>query len=258
LEPDQLTRSAQPVQVGPQTGRLYDLSGDNEARIVAAVVVKNGTTWFFRMSGADPLVAQEKPRFREFLQTITFHEGSHQHDHHHDHHDAHASAPSPQAQQRPSANLAAQSSPPSHRLPEWQAPEHWNSAPLTPMLLARFFVSDDHSQAEITVSSFPGDVGGILANVNRWRSQIGLQPIDQATLRQVTSPIELHGEYVTLVDMTNDQPAEPREPQRVLVVIVPREGHTWFYKIQGKPSLVAQEKETFIQFVQSVRYAPLS
>jgi hypothetical protein len=38
-------------------------------------------------------------------------------------------------------------------------------------------VSDPDGKAEVTVSAFPGDTGGLLANLNRWRGQIGLEPV---------------------------------------------------------------------------------
>ena len=40
----------------------------------------------------------------------------------------------------------------------------------------------DGAKGELAVTHFPGDVGGDLANVNRWRQQIGLEPIDEAAL----------------------------------------------------------------------------
>ena len=38
-------------------------------------------------------------------------------------------------------------------------------------------------------------------------------------------------------------------------VVVPRQGHTWFYKLLGQPEIVEREKSVFFQFVQSVKYS---
>ena len=37
---------------------------------------------------------------------------------------------------------------------------------------------DEGKTASVNISFFPGDVGGTFANVNRWRAQMGLPPVD--------------------------------------------------------------------------------
>jgi hypothetical protein len=44
------------------------------------------------------------------------------------------------------------------------------------------------------------------------------------------------------------------DKSRVLAVIVPRQGETWFYKLMGAPSLVNAEKDNFIKFVKTAQY----
>ena len=43
---------------------------------------------------------------------------------------------------------------------------------------------------------------------------------------------------------------------RPLVVgaIVPREGHTWFYKMMGDEQIAGQQQAAFLKFIQTVRY----
>jgi hypothetical protein len=56
-----------------------------------------------------------------------------------------------------------------------------------------------------------------------------------------------------LVDMTgSDKKANPKA--RLIAAMVVREDSTWFYKLMGDEPVVAREKETFIKFVQTVRY----
>jgi hypothetical protein len=61
--------------------------------------------------------------------------------------------------------------------PEWTVPEGWQETPPTQMLISRFEVNADDGQVEITVSAFPGDVGGTVANVNRWRTDWFATPV---------------------------------------------------------------------------------
>ena len=51
----------------------------------------------------------------------------------------------------------------------------------------------------------------------------------------------------TLVDLTGSE-------SRLLGVVLPKDGKTWFYKFMGNPTVVDKGKEAFIKFVQSARY----
>ena len=73
--------------------------------------------------------------------------------------------------------------------PKWQVPGQWKELPAGQMQVARFAVPDRGSaKAEVFVSVFPSDTGGSLANVNRWRRQLGLPEIQQADLTSMVSP----------------------------------------------------------------------
>lgn len=74
---EDLPKLAQAVEVGGQAAQLYDLAGQNPGsgdkdRILAAVLRREGVAWFFRMTGDDELVAQQKPAFVEFLKSVSF------------------------------------------------------------------------------------------------------------------------------------------------------------------------------------------
>lgn len=66
----------------------------------------------------------------------------------------------------------------------WRLPEGWSEVPATSaMRLATLMVEvPGGDPVEVAVTSFPGDVGGDLANVNRWRGQMGLEPLAQENL----------------------------------------------------------------------------
>lgn len=48
------------------------------------------------------------------------------------------------------------------------------------MRLATLVFESQSGPVEVAVTRFPGDVGGVLANVNRWRQQAGLTPVEDA------------------------------------------------------------------------------
>jgi hypothetical protein len=121
------------------------------------------------------------------------------------------------------------------------------------MVLKSFSVGDAEHEARITVTRFPGDVGGTLANVNRWRNQLSLNPIDESELSKMTTSIDVMGGKATLVDMSGID-AKTGNPARMITAIVPRGGQTWFYKLVGDGTTVAREKDTFVKFVQAIQY----
>ena len=56
--------------------------------------------------------------------------------------------------------------------PHWTTPSGWQEMRPNLPRLGDFVVSGpDGKKAEVTVMTFPGDVGGVLANVNRWRQR---------------------------------------------------------------------------------------
>ena len=121
------------------------------------------------------------------------------------------------------------------------------------MLLAKFNVQNSGASADVTVSSFPGSVGGLLANVNRWRGNVSLDPIAEDDLSKSTSSIDVPGGKAVLVDVSGKS-AKTGNDARLIGVIWPRGDQTWFYKFLGDPAVVDHEKDAFQKFVQSVRY----
>ncbi|MGF1635306.1 MAG: hypothetical protein ACFCVE_15770 [Phycisphaerae bacterium] len=59
----------------------------------------------------------------------------------------------------------------------WHPPAGWRAVDAgVPMRLATYRTGPAPDAVEVTVTSLGGDGGGLLANVNRWRRQLGLPP----------------------------------------------------------------------------------
>jgi hypothetical protein len=67
----------------------------------------------------------------------------------------------------------------------WAIPEGWvlDETPRR-MRIATYMAPTPSGDQEVAVTRFPGRVGGELANINRWRGQMGLTPIAEADLEQ--------------------------------------------------------------------------
>lgn len=65
----------------------------------------------------------------------------------------------------------------------WTVPDGWALDPAPrQMRLATYTVPDPSGRVEVAVTRFPGRVGGELANINRWRGQMGLGPLGEGEL----------------------------------------------------------------------------
>ncbi len=134
----------------------------------------------------------------------------------------------------------------------YQVPEGWKEQPAQGMRLAAFTIEADGQTAEVTVIPLGLAGGDLLDNVNRWRGQVQLPPIDQAQLEQDQRSLEVEGAaapYFVLIGPA----AEGSDAQGILGVILPRPDRVWFIKMMGNAALVEREQAHFEQFVQSLR-----
>ena len=225
-----------PIVIGGGMGGFFEMAsevpligGTNQARILVAMIARGEMSWFFKMTGEDLFVAGQKASFTEFLKSISFPEAS--------------AAPADVA-----STPTVEPANPNPGMPQWTAPADWKSQPPGQMVLASYTAGGDAAgKATVSISAFPGDVGGLLANVNRWRRQVGLGEIAEADLEKTVSAMETAGGNARLVDLSGAN-------TRVVGAIVPHAGQTWFYKMTGSEKIVGQQKEAFIQFVQTVKY----
>ena len=111
---------------------------------------------------------------------------------------------------------------------------------------AAFTAADGEQEVEVTVDRLPL-ARPALANVNRWRQQVGLSPLDEAAYRESAEQIELAGEPADYVQLVGEQ-------ETVLGVIAQRDGQAWFIKLKGENELAASERERFEKFVRSIRF----
>lgn len=140
--------------------------------------------------------------------------------------------------------------------PLWQKPEGWTEKPASAMRLASFSSAEkDGETADISVVTLGGPAGGALANVNRWRGQIGLAAVDEPGLAPLLTDMQIDGKPARLLDMAGTEPPEGKtKPQRTIVAMVEVAGQTWFFKMSGEDTVVAAEKPAFLAFLNSVHF----
>ncbi len=129
-------------------------------------------------------------------------------------------------------------------------PSHWQQMAAGQMQQAKFQIIREDKTVEVTLSIFPGDAGGLLANINRWRGQVGLKEAEPAELSKLALPFDAAGPEAKIVDMTGTD-AKTGRPARLIGAIVPRGERTWFYKLLGDAGLAESEKSAFAKFAQT-------
>jgi hypothetical protein len=237
--------------------------GDKAAlRLLGAWLRQAGRVWFFKMMGPPDLVGAQKASFLAFLKSVAPAEAG----------------PAGLPSMRPgmaaaNTNDLPKSLPGTPAMPAevpaagppmggdamnsvpvptdtsaslvWQAPADWQKKPGSAMRKGSYGIGD----AEVAITAFPGDVGGVLANVNRWRGQVGLDPLDEPGLAQATQSLDSNGLHFVVSD------AGPSSPggQRILAALLPWQGSTWFFKLSGPDDAVSKAKPAFLSFIKTVK-----
>jgi hypothetical protein len=264
LEPasaDEIKQSAQSVEVAGQPAELYELSGKNPgtgepAGILAAIAQRGGTAWFFKMTGDPGVIAGQKSAFIEFLKSVKFEapDLAAMPPEHPPMEGVSLPAGHPDMSTMPAMSADTGAATPADSKPGWQAPAGWQEVPGGQFLVAKFNVSaEDGAQAAVNISASAGDGGGLAANVNRWRKQLGLAEQTDAEISQSITTLNLAGGKAALVEMAGTDVKTGR-PTKVFGAMVPQGGQTWFYKLMGDATVVEAQKDAFTKFVQSVKY----
>jgi hypothetical protein len=132
---------------------------------------------------------------------------------------------------------------------QYETPPGWKQLPPGNMQVLLFRASSDKESADISVSVFPGDTGGLLANVNRWRGMLGLKPQMEGEVKALPQ-VAVGNAKGTLVDIANSE--APPDKNRMLGAILMRERDSLFFKMTGPKDFLELQKPAFEAFLKSV------
>jgi hypothetical protein len=160
----------------------YRVAKPEATRLLGAIVPHEKQVWFLKMAGPAFEVEKHRDQFDQFLASIRF--------------------------------VDAAKTPIT-----WTVPEGWVKEPDSPARYASFQLGTEDNPLTLTVSKFDrvGEAASVLANVNRWRGQIELQPIGEAELGACCQERKLEAGAATVVDlnsrMSSTEPAKaPKRP----------------------------------------------
>lgn len=131
--------------------------------------------------------------------------------------------------------------------PGWVVPADWSEKPASSMRRGSFAADGSAGPLDISVTSFPGDVGGLLANINRWRGQVGLGPIGSAELEAAVERRTINGKEAILTRI--EAPTNG-----MYVGIFEHQGNSWFFRMAGPVASINEQTPAFLEFVSSVDF----
>jgi hypothetical protein len=141
-------------------------SGEPTDRTLAAIVPLVPQGWFFKLTGPTRAIATHEEAFTNFLKSVRF---------------------------------------PSDGNPTWTLPEGWQQQAGNQIRYATLLIPADGKPLELSVTALPNSGGDddeyVLVNVNRWRGQLRLPPIEKEQLSGESTKIALDGATATLVNL---------------------------------------------------------
>ena len=238
-----LDRQFQFVEAGAGTAILVDMTGPGppdanapeSRRLLAGIYPTDLDTWFAKMMAPAAQVEEHADAFKQFARSIKL-RGRQMPPWFNNE----AEAPEPPSTDRPSA-------------PAWTVPDDWSTHEEPRIMAAATFRGGLGADAPvITVTPLAGTGGGLLANLNRWRGQVGLDPVDSLDAQEA-SQILIDDQPSPYFNLASPNPG-PSPSRRLLIAVLQRSDRTWFFKMDGGASQVEQQKLSFELFVQSVRF----
>jgi hypothetical protein len=141
-------------------------TGEPTDRTLAAIVPHADQGWFFKITGPKDAVAEKREAFETFLKSLSFGADG---------------------------------------KPKWTVPEGWQEQLGGSIRYATLTIPGGEKPLELTVTALPKPPGDddnyALVNINRWRGQLKLPPIEPSQLSAESTSLELNGMRATVVDM---------------------------------------------------------
>jgi hypothetical protein len=137
----------------------------------------------------------------------------------------------------------------------WDTPEGWTEVPSTSMRDINFTIGSD-GLGECYVSRLPSSGGGLVENVNRWRRQMGQEPMSEEEVNALPTReiFNLPASYVAIDGSFTGMGATATiDDARLLGLILNVGNSTLFVKMTGPRDLVTANEDEFDAFSASLR-----
>ncbi len=131
----------------------------------------------------------------------------------------------------------------------WRALPDWKAEQAGKFLSAAYGVP---GLGRLTISKLGGDGGGLAANVNRWRSQVNMQPLPESAVHGQPMGVAGSSREMLLFNLNPDD--APAEAEGIFAAVLPLGSETWFFKLTGNSTKLREKGgEVFMAFLAEVR-----
>jgi hypothetical protein len=238
LSDEDLISSTSRISIGTREAIFADFvegKGDGKKKIrrrMFGVILPLGDkTLFCKMTGEDRLLGSQKEVFSKWVRSLQFNSET-------------VSEKEVPLAARGKAKVGVR----------WKSPKGWKEQAASGMRKGSFTIEGKGGKkADVSMTSFGGTAGGIVANVNRWRDQIGLSSLSEADFSGQSESVDVRGRKILIVEIFGVS-KQTSTPQGILGGILPLGGETWFFKMMGDPDLVRLQKKEFIQFLRELEF----
>ncbi len=135
-----------------------------------------------------------------------------------------------------------------------KTPEGWKQIPGSQMREINLVFGKD-GKGECYLTNLAGSGGGLMANVNRWRKQMGAAPLSAEEISALPKK-SLFGQSATLIDVTGNfggmSGADGKKNYRLLGLIFTNSAGAVFIKMIGPKADVDANADKFDEFTASL------
>ena len=159
---------------------------------------------------------------------------------------------------KPAASSTPASESPGKTGSEWTTPKGWTELEPTSMRTGNWRVAGD-PRAECYLTILGGDAGGLAANVNRWRTQMGLGAMSRDELEGLER-VEFLGGLAPMVDfegtfsgmIPGGSAGAPQSGYRLVGALKVDPNGSVFVKMTGPSDVIGKELQSFKLLVASL------
>ena len=160
-------------------------------------------------------------------------------------------------EQKPAAVASTRARPTAApRIMGWDLPDGWQrKSGGGGMRFATLTAGEGENALEVSIIRLAGSAGGVGPNINRWRTQVGLEMVSDSEAAASATEIKARGTTGFLVDLTGPTDEDKEwEASRMLAAIFPADDSAWFIKTMTTASTIEKYKSAFVALCESVRF----
>ncbi len=210
------------LESGDSHAKWFELKGETES-ILAAVVPVGAETWFFKLSTTNSSLEAGRPEFISLLKSIEI-------------------GDKPEALEKPGINL--------------EVPVGWEKNTGNEMRVASFRIpaadGENGIDGDVSVIPLQGDGGSDLENVNRWRAQLRLPPLESESDPAIGETKQGNSGSFLLTRMVSKETLFSGDRHGAITTAILRKGDfTWFFKIAGEAEMIEANHNAFETLVRT-------